>query len=335
MNWTASLLRNQLKKQKEAYESRLNLLTSASVDVQNYLELEEKIKFLESNLITANENLTKLKAETVSKEKDSVQALETKEQTIANLVKKITASKELVFNLRKEIRENQFYYQRSLRTSNQSLKEQLANTKKELVTKEKSLKQSRETVTNFTKDLQATQQELTQTTKELLETKELLSIYQKGVVERSSRSLSFFNTNPEQVIKLLPQHPTKLYYFFYSTEGEAELDLSSLASNLEDNCLFLGTFGNGKLKVNLSSEQAAGISLRTPRKVEELFQFSKQKLFITEATKLYKGNEPLELNKGKASAPQIPSQASTPAGTIYPEEEKKKKSRFGFGKKDK
>jgi len=80
MNWTASLLRNELKKQKETYESRLNLLTNASLDAQNYLDLEEKLKVLEANLKATEQNLTKLKSEVELKEKDK--ETELKEQEI-------------------------------------------------------------------------------------------------------------------------------------------------------------------------------------------------------------------------------------------------------------
>lgn len=115
MNWYANQIREDVKKLNSDYEDRLALLTQASLDVQNYLELEEKLKVLESNLATAKENLTKLKTEAESKER--LQEIEVKEQerTIANLIKKIATSKELIFNLRKEIRTNGLYYQKELK----------------------------------------------------------------------------------------------------------------------------------------------------------------------------------------------------------------------------
>lgn len=119
MNWTASLLRNELKKQQQAYESRLNLLTSTSIDASNYQALEAKLKEIEANLKATEQNLTKLKKEAELKEKVKEKQLKDKETEIAKLEKKITASKEMIFNLRKEIRENQLYYQRELRKVNE------------------------------------------------------------------------------------------------------------------------------------------------------------------------------------------------------------------------
>ena len=43
------------------------------------------------------------------------QIIEAKETQIANLAKKIKASKDLIFKLQKEIRENQLYYQKELK----------------------------------------------------------------------------------------------------------------------------------------------------------------------------------------------------------------------------
>lgn len=137
MNWTASLLRNELKKLKLEHQARLNLLTEASPDAQNYLNLEEKLKETESNLKASEKNLTDLKKQAENTLNLHKEQLFTRESQIDKLEKKITASKELIFNLRKEIRTNSLYYQQSLRTSTQDLKEQLASIKKELANAQK------------------------------------------------------------------------------------------------------------------------------------------------------------------------------------------------------
>lgn len=115
MNWTASLLRNQLKKQQLAYESRLNLLTNTSPDAQNYLFLEQKLKELEANLKLCEQNLTDLKKQAENKEALYSLHIKDQENKISQLEKQKKASKDFIFNLRKEIRENQLYYQQELR----------------------------------------------------------------------------------------------------------------------------------------------------------------------------------------------------------------------------
>jgi hypothetical protein len=300
------------------------LLTNTNKDAQNYLDLEAKVKQLQTNLNTSEENITNLKTEVENKEKEQVKAIKDKQSQIAKLTKQKESSKELIFNLQKELRDYELYHQREIKRLNKITKEHQKQEKQAI----KALEINQEQITNLTKELKETQQTLAETTNNLLETKELLSIYNQ------SDALSFFNTSPELVIKLLKQHSNKLYYFFYSTENNEVLDLSSIEANLQDNCLFLGTFGEGKLEVNLNKEQAEVLSLRTPRPVQELFQFSKNKLFITDTTKFYKEGEPLLLDKGKTKE----SSTSTPVSSIYPSgegEEKKKKSRFGFSKKDK
>lgn len=341
MNWTASLLRNQLQKERKAHQEQINLLASTNQEAQEYLDLEQKLKQTEENLKLSEELISKLKTESDLKEKDQVKALESQEAQITKLEKKIKASKELIFNIKKEVITNQLYYQTELRkvTESQQTKfqeqtkqlkqqvEHLNSQKEQLITK---AEQYLQTLDKSQRDLKDTEETLAETTNSLLETKELLSIYQ------NTDALSFFNTNPSQVVKVLHQHPTKLYYLFYSTENpDIELDLSSLAYNLEDNCLFLGTFKNGSLEVNLSKEQAEVIKLRTPRKPEELFQFSKQKLFISDTTKLFKKGELLTLGKGKASA-TTPQPGISPSPTMASNlgEEKKKRGLFGR-KKDK
>lgn len=64
------------------------------------------------------------------------------------------------------------------------------------------------------------------------------------------------------------------------------------------------------------------LSIRTPRKPEELFQFSKNRLFITDNAKLQTYDKPLVLGKGKDEDPT--DSASSPAPSLA--EESKKKS---------
>ncbi|RPB18018.1 hypothetical protein L211DRAFT_871927 [Terfezia boudieri ATCC MYA-4762] len=73
-------LRNELKKQKEAYENRLNLLTNASLDAQNYLTLEAEKKHLEeqlnqtqTNLQNTQQSITNLQTEIQAKEQNIIQ----------------------------------------------------------------------------------------------------------------------------------------------------------------------------------------------------------------------------------------------------------------------
>jgi predicted RNase H-like nuclease (RuvC/YqgF family) len=101
------------------------LLTNASLDAQNYLDLEEKLKVLEANLTIANENLAKLKSEVELKEEIKETELKDYEETIDKLENKIATSKELIFNLQKEIRELNLYHQRNLRANSKEVKEQL------------------------------------------------------------------------------------------------------------------------------------------------------------------------------------------------------------------
>lgn len=139
MNWTASLLRNQLSKERKAHQEQLNLLISINKEAKEYLELEKKLDQTKASLAESENNLTYLLNQTKSKDQAHQAQLLEKESEISHLEQKIKASKELVFNLKKEIRENSLYYQRSLKTSTQNLKEQLANTKKELVHSQKEL----------------------------------------------------------------------------------------------------------------------------------------------------------------------------------------------------
>lgn len=82
------------------------------MDVQNYLELSEKLKRPsfgrpENDLLASEENQEKLKKQAENKEALYSSQLTEQEKQIAKLEKQKGASKDLIFNLRKEIRENQ------------------------------------------------------------------------------------------------------------------------------------------------------------------------------------------------------------------------------------
>jgi chromosome segregation ATPase len=136
MNYFANQLRSQLNKQRLAYESGLTLLKEINPEAQKYLDLEEKVKETERNLTIANEKLTELKTEAELKEKDKERShqkqLSEKEIQINKLEKKITADEEMIFNLSKEIRENQAYFQRELRKVKEDYQEKLQAQTKQL-----------------------------------------------------------------------------------------------------------------------------------------------------------------------------------------------------------
>ena len=117
------------------------MLTSTSIDAQNYLDLEEKIKVLEWSLANSENFLAIAKKELQNQADLSAKELKDKETTIARLEQRVKNNSLLISNYQKEMRENQLYYQRSLRTSTQDLKEQLAKIKKELANTQKELTQ--------------------------------------------------------------------------------------------------------------------------------------------------------------------------------------------------
>jgi CRISPR/Cas system-associated endoribonuclease Cas2 len=104
------------------------------LDIQNYLDLEQKLSETEANLITANKNLTDLKKEAENKENLYSLQLTEQEKQITKLEQKIKTSKELIFNLRKEIRENQLYFQRELRKVSEDYQTKLTKEKTQLIT---------------------------------------------------------------------------------------------------------------------------------------------------------------------------------------------------------
>ena len=209
MNWTASLLRNELKKQKGTYESRLNLLTNASLDAQNYLDLEEKLKVLEANLTMANENLAKLKSEVELKEKLKETELKEQETQIAKLEKKISTSKELIFNLRKEIRTNQLYYQQELRKVREDyqtkLKNQTAKLKEELsllssseTDQQRELQERAKLITTFQKELDFANSKIKQLSPLF---NQVLSVIKKNVILRGKKELKETIANIQELME--------------------------------------------------------------------------------------------------------------------------------------
>jgi len=216
MNWTASLLRNELKKQKETYESRLNLLTEASLDAQNYLDLEEKLKVLEANLEVANENLAKLKSEVELKEKLKETELKEQEAQIAKLEKKIVASKELIFNLRKEIRTNQLYYQRNLRTEREKYETKLKTQTKQLrdeitllnsseTDQQRELQERAKLIIKLEEQVQEKQQELEFANSKVKQLgplfNQVLTVIKKNVILRGKKELKEAIANIQELME--------------------------------------------------------------------------------------------------------------------------------------
>ena len=132
MNWTASLLRNQLRKQQADFKSRLTLLTETNPQTENYLQLEEKVKVLEANLEATEQNLAKLKSEV--KNTENLNEIEVKELELklTQVKKQKEASKELIFDLQKEIRTNSLYYQQELRKVREDYQAKLKTQTKQL-----------------------------------------------------------------------------------------------------------------------------------------------------------------------------------------------------------
>lgn len=139
MNWTASLLRNELNKQKKCYEERINLLTQTSIDAQNFLELEEKIKSLNEALKTKDGSFAKFQRETKTKEKSLIKQLKDKQDSNLVLEKQAEVNKELFFQSEKHNRELNLYHRRKLREIGEkhqieltSLRQQISDLQKQL-----------------------------------------------------------------------------------------------------------------------------------------------------------------------------------------------------------
>lgn len=131
MNFFANQLRSELEKKRLAYENRLNLLTNASLEANNYLALETEKEQLE-------EQLNQSKAD-----------LQNTQQNIANLEAKIDSLKQNIselkaklgqlqikhkqerFALQKENRDYWFYHQREIKRLAPDLKAKIADLKKQ------------------------------------------------------------------------------------------------------------------------------------------------------------------------------------------------------------
>ncbi|MDR1670547.1 MAG: hypothetical protein LBR43_02390 [Spiroplasmataceae bacterium] len=143
MNWTASLLRNELNKQKSAYEQRINLLTNASIDVQNFLDLEEEIALLTTELATYKQSITQLTNEAKEQTDLSRQEIKNRENQITNLEKKITISKNLISDLQKQIRELNLYHQREIKRVKEDYQTKLEPSKKKITELKEQLEQEK------------------------------------------------------------------------------------------------------------------------------------------------------------------------------------------------
>ncbi|WNE40739.1 MAG: Chromosome partition protein Smc [Mycoplasmataceae bacterium] len=186
MNWTASLLRNQLNKQKLAYEQRINLLTNASIDVQNFLALEEKLALLTTELQTSKQSISQLTNEAKEQENLSSQEIKAKEKKIVKLEQKIKTSKDLIFKLNQQIRENQLYYQQELRKVRDNYQSKLTPFKQEITKlkeqatliqaeKDQAIIAQQTEISNIKSELNETTNSFTNIQQELVQTKQELA----------------------------------------------------------------------------------------------------------------------------------------------------------------
>jgi len=197
MNWTASLLRNQLRKQQADYKSRLTLLTRTNSQAENYLQLEEKVKVLEANLQATEQNLANLKTEAELKEKDKGKELKELELKVKLTEKQRKESKELITNLREEIRLNQLYYQRELRKVKEDYQEKLTKEKQRLET-------------NYQTKFQQLGQNLSQAKKELLEKTFLLSLRERKLINLKTDLAKLTTENTQLVADFYQQKQAEL-----------------------------------------------------------------------------------------------------------------------------
>jgi chromosome segregation ATPase len=150
--------------------------------VQNFLELEQKLALLTANLATSKQSISQLANELKEQAELSAQEIKDKVFAIKELEKKNATDKDIIFNLQKEIRTANLYYQQELRKVRESyqakrnpltqqIKElkailSLTNSEKDekLVAQQTELVNIKQELNQTINSLTATQQELTNTT---------------------------------------------------------------------------------------------------------------------------------------------------------------------------
>jgi chromosome segregation ATPase len=103
----------------------MNLLANASIDVQNFLLLEEKISLLSAELATSEQKLTQLANELKNQSNLSTQEIKVKEKSVTKLEKKIGADKDKIFNLNNQIQELNLYHQREIKKAKEDYQKKL------------------------------------------------------------------------------------------------------------------------------------------------------------------------------------------------------------------
>lgn len=197
MNWTASLLRNQLKKQKETYENRLNLLTNASLGIQNYLELETRLNQLrraESNLAIADKNLTDLKKQVENKEQLISYQRDNLEKDNQDLK---TQHQQEISAKDKELRDYQLYHQREikrLKTDYQTqLQSKTAQLQDENTNQQRELKERGKLIALLEEQAKESQKELDFANSKIKQLNPLfnqvLGVIKKNVILRGKKDL--------------------------------------------------------------------------------------------------------------------------------------------------
>jgi len=216
MNWTASLLRNQLRKQQADFKSRLTLLTETNPQTENYLNLEEKVKVLEANLEATEQNLAKLKSEV--KNTENLNEIEVKELELklTQAKEQKEASKELIFDLQKEIRENQAYFQRELskvredyqtklKEQTKSLKEQLSLLSSSETDQQRELQERGKLIIKLEEQVKETKKELEFANSKVKQLSPLfnqvLSVIKKNVILRGKKDLKEAIANIQELME--------------------------------------------------------------------------------------------------------------------------------------
>lgn len=205
MNWHANQIREDVKKLNSDYEDRLALLTQASLDVQNYLSLEEQLEKTTSNLKAAEQNLTKAKTEAEQQLKVKEKELKEQEAQITKLEKKIASSKELIFNLRKEIRELNSYHSRNLRNNSQSTKEELSQIKSLATDQQRELQSRGKLIITLEEQALESQKELDFANSKIKQLNPLfsqvLTVIKKNVILREKSKLKEAIANIQELME--------------------------------------------------------------------------------------------------------------------------------------
>ncbi|WNE40360.1 MAG: Chromosome partition protein Smc [Mycoplasmataceae bacterium] len=214
MNWTATLLRNELTKQKSAYEARINLLTQTSIDAQNFLELEEEIALLTTEIATYKQNISQLTNECKEQKQSLTQEIKVKENSLAKLEKKDKVSKELISNLQKQIRELNLYHQREIKKVKENYESKLTPFRQEISGLKEKLEQEKLALISIAKKKLENKKEFqqlltdlqTQQTSEKEQLKQEITTRSKELEFVTSKITSCEKIFVQQIIKIIKKN---------------------------------------------------------------------------------------------------------------------------------